>query len=208
MILYPQMKEPKINEANYTTLLKDISPENLTAIQNKFNEFIGNSDLYDMFMVMYRYYEINDTDESVFLQCVFDTFYEHKAYFKELYDNYTKEYDYATGNKRITSRNDSSESSKTEDISSTDENTRKHYDLPHKDIQDQLINGYIDDVVKNNGGSTSNAESSGSNTYDSVVTTEYKNEFLTLKRQYLNQIRNVNHEFCERFHDCFLSVYS
>lgn len=206
MILYPQMKEPKVDKANYTTLLKDVSADKLTQIKNTFASFNNNDDLYDMFMNMYRYYEINDTSEDVFVQCVLDTFNEHKSYFKELYDNYTKEYDYATGNKRITSRNDSSVSSKSEDITSTDDDTRKHYDLPNKQVNSP--DGYIDDVTKNNGSSTSNAESSGSNTYDSVVTTEYKNEFLTLKRQYLNQIRNINHEYCERFRDCFLSIYS
>ena len=206
MILYPQMKEPKVDKANYTILLKDVSVDKLNEIKTAFNSFNNTDDLYDMFINMYRYYEINDASEDVFVQCVIDTFNEHKSYFKELYDNYTKEYDYATGNKRITTRNDTSASSKTEAVTNTDNNTKTHYDLPNKTVQSP--DGYIDDVTKDNGSSTSNANASGSNNYDSIVTTEYKNEFLALKRQYLNQIRNINREYCERFHDCFLSIYS
>lgn len=206
MILFPQMKNPSIDKANYTTLLKDVSEDKLNQIKTAFLTFNNNNDLFDMFMVMFRYYEINDESEDVFVQCVLDTYNEHLKYFKELYDNYTKEYDYATGNKRIVSRSDSSESSKTEDITNTDNNTRSHYDLPNKTVQSP--DGYIDDVTKDNGGSTSNADTNSSHSYESSVTTEYKNEFLTLKRQYLNQIRNINREYCERFHDCFLSVYS
>lgn len=207
-MLIPSMKEPKINEANYTTLLKDINPSRLTSIQTVFNTFNGNSDLYDMFMVMYRYYEINDKDEDVFLQCVVDTFNEHKAYFKELYDNYTKEYDFANDNIRTTTRNDSSTTSKEESLSSSSSNDSKHYDLPHKNVEQELIDGYIDDVTKDNGSVSSSGSGSSDNTYDSTVTTKYDNEFLTLKRQYLAQIRNVNHEFCRKFNDCFLQIYS
>ena len=208
MILYPKMKEPKINEANYTTLLKDITSQNLNTIKLLMHSFNNTDDLYDMFMSIYRYYEINDTDESVFVQCVSDTFNEHLSYYKELYDNYTKQYDYATGNKRVTSRSDNSSTTKQEVVNTTTNNDSKHYDLPHKNVQDTLVDGYLDDVTKDSGSGNTTGSGNSSNTYGSIVTTQYDNEFLTLKRQYLSQIRNVNEEFCMKFKDCFLSVYS
>ena len=202
------MKEPKINEANYTVLFKDISTDNMNAIQLLFSTFNSNYDLYNMFISMYRYYEINDSDESVFKQCVIDVFNEYKSYYKELYDNYTKQYDYATGNKRVVSRSDTSSSTKQEIVNTSSSNDSKHYDLPHKTVDDTITDGYIDDITKDSGSGSSTGSGNSSNTYGSIVTTQYDNEFLSLKRQYLAQIRNVYREFCLKFNDCFLKIYS
>lgn len=208
MELFPMMKNPRINVANYTTLLKDTSATTLQSIKSIFHTFNSNDDLYDMFLELYRYYEINDEDETVFLQCIMDTFRSHLPYFVELYNNYTKQYDFAVDNVRTTTRIDTSSTAKQEIVNNTTANTSKHYDLPHKSVSDEMVDGYIDDVTKENGSVATTGSGNTSNNYDSSVTTKYDNEFLSLKRQYLAQIRNVNYEFCLKFNDCFLQVYS
>lgn len=206
MEIFPKIKEPSITKANYTTLLKDVSLAKLTQIKTLMNTFNNNDDLYDMFMNRFRYYEINDESEDVFVQCVTDTFNEYVDYYQELYDNYSKQYDFATQNKRVTIRDDSSSTSKSEESSATGNSSSTHYDLPNKTVSSP--DGYVDDVTKDADTRTGAVVGSSSNDYDSTVTTEFHNEFLTLKRQYLAQIRNVNHEFAEKFVDCFIKVYS
>ena len=209
-MIHLEMKEPQINKANYTTLLKDISVESKELIKALFRQFLGtsNDDLYDIFFAKFRYYEINDIDENVFIQCVTDTYTQYSKYYKEIYDNYTKAYDIKLDNKRVTSRSDTSSSQKQEIVNTTSANTNKHYDLPHKTVQDELVDGYVDDVTKDNGSNNTTGSGNSSNTYGSIVTTQYDNEFLSLKRQYMAQIRNVYDEFCYQFNDCFLKIYS
>lgn len=206
MELFPQMKNPQINKANYTTLLKDIDASKLLSIKNLFLTFNNNNDLYDMFINTYRYYEINDEDEEVFVQCVNDVFNTHLDYYKELYNNYTKQYDFATDNKRITTRNDNSSSYKNDNNTINTSNDESHYDLPNKVVSSP--DGYKDSVIKDTGSTNTSSESNSGNDYESEIITKYDNEFLSLKRQYLAQIRNVNYEFCTKFIDCFLKVYS
>lgn len=201
-----RFKEPQINKANYTTLLKDIDSEKLQAIQTLMNGFTTNSGLYDMFMSVYRFYEINDKDEDIFVQCVTDTYNEYHDYYKELFDNYTKAYDFATQNKRTTTRTDTSQSAKQEIVSNTNNGKTEHFDLPNKTVSSP--DGYLDEVTKDSGTNTTTGSTNGSNNYGSEVITQYDNEFLDLKRQYLNQIRNVYHEFCDKFKDCFIQIYS
>lgn len=205
-----RIKEPQLAVANFTTLLKDVSAETLLDISNMFSSFIDderyNNELYDVFMSMYRYYEINDIDEEIFKQCVHDTYNQHVEYYKELWLNYNKTYDIKTDNKRITIRSDSSSSSRSESGSSSGSSQDKHYDLPNKTVQSP--DGYIDDITKGSDEREHSVEGESSNEYDSTVTTQYNNEFLTLKREYLAQIRNVYEEFISKFKECFMLIYS
>lgn len=196
-----------LTEAKYTKLYINTLPSTKTGIQAIFLNFNHDSDLYNMFLSMYRYYEICDEDDTVFISCISDKFNEYKAYYKELYDNYTKEYDYAVGNKKVVSRSDTSHSESDDNVVSSNASTDKQYDLPNKVVDPDEENGYLTGKDTHDGSSSVNNTTDHDSTYGSTITTEYKDEFLTLKRQYLNQIRNLYHEFCEKFKECFIQIY-
>ena len=120
-----QIINPQLNKAKYTTLLKDIDTEVLDRIADVMGDFNTENELFDMFMSKYRYYEICDKDEEVFLQCVTDVYNEHVQYYTELMTNYTKEYDYATGNKKTMSRTDTTESNKNGTVDAENNSTHR-----------------------------------------------------------------------------------
>ena len=69
------MHEPKLTEPIYTKLLKDVSTNVLDAIETTLDDEFSvaeNVSMYDVFLSMYRYYEICDADETVFYQLVSD----------------------------------------------------------------------------------------------------------------------------------------
>lgn len=203
---------PTNNHANYTKLLKDVTPSVLSSISNLFNATFpsvnSSQSLYDIFIAMWRYYEICEEDESMFLQMVTDTYNENKDYFKELYDNYTKQYDYALGNKRVMERHDASHSEGTFDGDVTDDKTTSDYDLPNKVVSETSADGYMTGKTVDGSHQIVDNENSKDSTYDSVITHTYDNEFLDLKKKYLAQIRNVYREFAEKFDVCFYHLFS
>lgn len=157
-----------------------------------FDAFTGDDEdikaaMYDVFNGLYDIKEISGetiAEQKIFLESVFKT---HYRYYKEILTNYMKEWDYRTGGKKITefSRKGSNDSSS---IS---------VDLPNKKIDEDNIYKYPNAGDK--GESTS--ESSGNTTVTDT------SAFISLKREYLEQIRNVFEEFAYRFDDCFLSIY-
>lgn len=197
----------KLATAKYTTLLKDVTENTLSSITLLFNTFGVQETLLNMFLSKYRYNEICDKDESIFIQCVTDVFNEYKDYYTEMLTNYTKQYDYATGNKKVITRTDSSHSEGVSDTTNTNNSANRNYDMPNKVVNPDDESGYLTSKDTHDGNSNVNTENENSSTYDSSVTTEYKNEFLDLKRKYLSQIRNLYSEFADRFMDCFLHVY-
>lgn len=254
------MKEPSLTVANYTTILKDVDSETLTAIQSLLStdSFCTQLDvsLYNVFMSIWRYYEISDSDEDVFIQMLTDVYNEHKNYYKEVVTNYIKAYDYSTNNKRVMSRIDSStrtnsntrtedlSNTRTEDLSNTHvedlsnsvtgstANDKTEYDLPNKVVTPLTNDGYAtgktkdsgsnsststgdntvtdtgDNTVTNTGDNTITDEGETSVSYTSTITHTYNNEFLDLKKKYMEQIRNVYREFSEKFSDCFIHLFS
>lgn len=198
---------PKLTEAKYTKLLKDIDDEFIDQIQDSFNEFDEDDKLLDMFLRKYRYYEICDKEESVFVQCVRDVFYEYLDYYTELLTNYNKEYDYALGNKKTMTRTDTTESNKNGTVAAENDNVHREYDLPNKVVDASSEDGYLTAKDTNKGSSSASTEENNSSEYGSSIETVYHDEFLDLKRKYLNQIRNVYEEFADKFKDCFLHIY-
>lgn len=205
-----------INEAKYTYLLNQLvngegpdGPSHIiwNRIMAQFSSFDSTNTLADMFLSMYRYYEICDKDASVFYQCVVDTYNEHMQYYKDLKSNYDKEYDYSTGNRKIVSRSDESRNTNKNDTISKSNGTSRDFDLPNKVVNPNSEDGYLTGKKTSERKDEANNESESETSYDSSITTIYMDEFLTLKNKYLNQIRNLYHEFCEKFYDCFLHIY-
>ena len=205
------MHEPKLTEAIYTKLLKDVSTSVLDDIESTLDDEFSvteNVSMYDVFLSMYRYYEICDADETVFYQSVSDVYKQHINYYKELYDNYTKEYDYAIGNKRHMERHDVSHSERAGYTASTGSGTTREYDLPNKVVDSEDENGYLTGKNDNDTMEIGNDGSSKDSTYDSEIVNTYDNEFLDLKKKYLQQIRNLFEEFAGKFSDCFIHLFS
>ena len=234
--MYNPVINPSLLEANYTTLFRDIILNNtsvMTLLTNRFNRDYeqiininadGYHSLLDEIEEKYKYYEINTENPLDWLSCMFDVFEEHVHYFIQLAQNYYKEYDYAVGNRKRVSRTDVSSRSRDASLAegSNVENeilssdTNKSYDLPHKEVSDTEAKGYMTDRKDNDSNSKSNENRSREsesnekedNNFTSSVETIYDNEFLDLKRKYLQQIRNINDEFASKFEDCFLHIFS
>ena len=122
--------------------------------------------------------------EILFLTNVYN---QHFSYYREMLDNYKKEYDYATGNVKTTTFSRSGESD-TQGIS---------VDLPNKKVDPDDIYSYPDSGDKSHGSSSS----------EGTTTVVDSGAILQLKREYMEQIRNVYQEFSNMFSDCFLHIF-
>lgn len=205
-------------EAKYTTLYKDwlikehhksfpqgLIVTNGAELFDRISQVWGDQDmasaLTEMLYSVYEYYEVGDDNEM--FQFMYDTFCEYSTYYKEVIDNYTKEYNYALNNKRVVTKQDALNISGNNSISGSGSNT--DYELPNKVIPE---NQY-----RNTPTSINDTENSSSKTYQNATsrtstnTTEFNNEFIDLKNKYMNQIRNVYREFAMKFKDCFYQIY-
>ena len=105
-------------------------------------------------------------------------------------------------------RHDASHSEGTFDGDVTDDTTKSDYDLPNKVVDNTSADGYMTGKSIDNVHQITDNENSKDSTYDSEITHVYDNEFLDLKKKYLEQIRNLYREFSAKFSDCFLHIYS
>ena len=136
-------------------------------------------------------------------QFMLDTFCEYSTYYKEIIDNYTKEYNYALNNKRVVTKQDALNISGNNTISGTGSNT--DYELPNKVIPENQYRNTPTSITDNENSSSKTYQNATSRT--STNTTEFNNEFIDLKNKYMNQIRNVYREFAMKFKDCFYQIY-
>lgn len=206
------MKEPKLTEANYTKLYRDLNIFIKTQIRTLLDRNFLATDFTErmshVFEAKYNFYELCTDNDQIFVECVTNVYTEYINYYKELYDNYKKQYDYALGNKRTMARHDVSHSERDITTSTSDSGTRKDYDLPNKVVDPTSEDGYLTGKSVNSGEGTSRDAGSKDSTYDSTIINTYDNEFLDLKKKYLAQIRNLYEEFAEKFSDCFLHLFS
>ena len=222
--MYNPVINPSITEAKFTKLFKDMLIDHpaikisilegdwVAEYDNIINpngvlNSIGYKTLGEELTERFRYYEVCDEDATVFSQLIQDVFEEYKHYYIQLGINYYKEYDYATGNRRRTIRRDKSTGNRDSSSANMNNSSDKTYDLPHKEVSDTTAKGYMTDRTdrEDNTETASNVQTEGS--FDSDIEMIYDNEFLDLKKQYLNQIRNINDEFVNKFDECFLHIF-
>ena len=205
--MIPLMRPTKLTEAKYTKLYKDCGTAQ-GAIHDYFSGFVqSNDDLYKHFYAKYRYYEIADEDETVFIQLVKDCYDEHKDYFKKLLDSYNKDINIDDITKKLSSRSDTSSGSKANMGSTTTNNVHREYDLPNKAIDPDNENGYLTAKDTNDGSASVSDSETHSNTYGSSNISTDNKDFIRLKKEYLAHVRDIYEEFTDRFYDCFLHVY-
>ena len=159
------------------------------------------SALTDMLYNVYEYYEVGDDDEM--FQFMYDTFCEYSTYYKEIIDNYSKEYQYELNNKRVVTKSDALNISGNNTTSGTGSNT--DYELPNKVIPENQYRNTPTSITDNENSSSKTYQNATSRA--STYTTEFNNEFIDLKNKYMNQIRNVYREFAMKFKDCFYQIY-
>lgn len=205
-------------EAKYTTLYKDwllkmhhktfpggLVVTNGAELYERINGIWQDQDmataLTDMLYNVYEYYEVGDDDEM--FQFMLDTFCEYSTYYKEIIDNYSKEYQYELNNKRVVTKSDALNISGNNTTSGTGSNT--DYELPNKVIPENQYRNTPTSITDNENSSSKTYQNATSRT--STNTTEFNNEFIDLKNKYMNQIRNVYREFAMKFKDCFYQIY-
>lgn len=225
------MKKPMINKAYYTILLNDALigwqgvDTTLEEISTDFDNYTtasgyyepGEVSLHDMIIAKFGYYEINDYDKDarldekkfeVFLNCIKYVYKSKKSKYIEMFDTLYRNYDYETGLQRKTVRTDSSSYSDTNDDKSGGESQNTEFSLPNKKVTPTDNDGYATGKEKGDSTGWSYRENTGSKSYGSTITTDRKDMYLTLRKQYLAQIHNVMEEFADEFKECFIMIYS
>ena len=200
--------------AKYTMLYKDwleLNYDDNNTYEDKillaFNlPGISNSSLYTMLYNKYAYSEISTDTANEMLTFMVNVFNEKYQYYYELFNAYNKEYDYSLNNKKVTTREDHSEYSNSKSAEGNNDSKHTDYALPNKVVPSTYEN-IPSGIAKDEEDLTSNESSEGERDYTTSVTVNYNNEFLELKKQYINQIRNLYSEFAEEFKDCFYHIY-
>ena len=205
--MIPVIEKSFLTTAKYTKLLNHLTPEGKQEISTVLANFGESHSLEDHFYARYRYYEICDINEEVFIQCVKDTFEEYIDYFEQLYTAYAKNISLDNITKKITERDDESHTSEENEGSGSSQTVSREYDLPNKVISQESEDGYLTGKDKGDVSSSSETSISRDNTYGSDITSTDNREFIRLKNQYLAHIRDLYEEFVEKFSDCFLHIY-
>lgn len=197
-----------MEENKYTQKLNDLLTTNPSFIYDIVGDFASThgTDLANTIIAMYRYYEIGDNDINIFASFIKDVYDVNKSYYEELIINYSKEYDYALNNKRVVSRQDTVDTDTNTTENSSYNGKHTEIELPNKVVSADY-EGYPNALSKDNETSNKNKVLDGTIQRTSTTTTEYNNEFLELKKQYLQQIRNVYEEFAKKFKECFYIIY-
>lgn len=179
-------------------------------LSSMLNDKLGNdfgAQCYEVIKSMYNFYEIGSDDNDEMAMFLEDTVYLKYRYYKELYDNYTKEYNYATGNKKTVSRMDNYTRSGQYAKTLTNSGDHTEYELPNKVIPANQYKNTPSNIGSDDFTNTDIGNNTGTTTGSSSIVTTYDNEFLDLKRKYLAQIRNLAEEFANTFKECFYIIY-
>lgn len=168
-------------DPRYTETFLQFQENNPTALENiiVMSTTDRSNALISMLKAKYNVYEISAPNEALFIQYLKDTFNEYKDYYEELLDTYDKKYDIDDLNKRIV------ESEITPDL------VEEHIDLPRSSATNNIP--------------TTIDKSKGSSSTESTTTD--MSTLISLKNQYMRQVRNIYNEFAIRFMDCFLHIY-
>lgn len=192
---------PNYPYARYTKTFLQFIDENPTFLTdtinaNTFGKQVYADDLIDCLKANFNFYEIGGETEDTFKTYFEDSFNKWRKYYIEMLDAYTKVWDYTNGTKRKVTNTSEGRS----DTSGNDGST--FYDLPHKELATNEFKKYPDNITENT--NTSN------NHYDNRNVSEYDDSrlYLDQKAQYMNMIRNISNEFCERFKECFIMIYN
>lgn len=177
----------------FTETFKDFNERNpdylFTCINALFNDETKTNSLIKSLKSLFNIYEIAGETEDEFKVFFEDCLNLHYPYYSELIKNYELKFDYTTATTRTF------EDSGTQNINVDADND--DYDLPNRKVDD--INGYKTAHNDNTETTTSSTNNTRTETYNDM--------YITMKNQYLRQLRDCYREFAEQFRDCFLHLY-
>lgn len=154
----------------------------------------------------FNLYEIGGETEKVFEIMFTDTFKQWKDYYEERITAYEKQYDYTEGNKRRTIKSSTINTEGSQDGNGSSNSKNTEIELPNKQVT-QSYEGYPNAITKDENSDEQHREYENETTLDDEVTTIFDDEFLDLKRKYMEQLRNIYLEFAKKFKECFILIY-
>ena len=194
--------------AKYTETFYDFLKDNPTflddTIQLSTSERIQK--LKEALTSEFNLYEIGGETEDIFKIMFEDTFKQWKDYYEERITAYEKQYDYTQGNKRRTIKSSTINTEGSQDGNGSSDSKHTDIELPNKQVT-QEYDGYPNAISKDNNSDSSHREYENETTLDDEVTTIFDDEFLDLKRKYMEQLRNIYLEFAKKFKECFILIY-
>lgn len=155
---------------------------------------------------VYNLYEIGGETEQTFMIMFMDTFNTWKDYYEERITAYEKQYDYTVGNRRRTIKTSGINTTGTQNTNSSSNNKHTDIELPNKQVTFDY-EGYPNAISKDDSTDENSRAYDSNTTLNDEVTTYFDDEFLDLKKKYLDQIRNIYLEFANKFKECFILIY-
>lgn len=150
---------------------------------------------------LYRYWEICDEDNDVFLTLLKDKILSYKDYYLEMLTTYQTQINFLDGRKTTISSYGSSNASNTG--SSTSSTTNQDYLLPNKTINSGKGNLSQQNENSNMSGSTN----TGNSSYADTKTVTGDVDVVEAKQKMLKLIRNLYYEWAKKCEDCFMGIF-
>ena len=182
---------------DYPSFLKDII---------KMSSEVREEKLKNALISEFNLYEIGGETEEMFGIMFEDTFNQWKDYYEERITAYEKQYDYTLGNRRRTLKKSSITTEGSQQGSSVSDSKHTDIELPNKEVSSSY-EGYPNAISKDNNSDKNQRTYDNETNLDDEVTTIFDDEFLDLKRKYLEQLRNIYLEFARKFKECFILIY-
>lgn len=194
--------------AKYTQTFHDFLLETPNFLRNliRLSSTDRSSKLINAIISEYNLYEIGGETDEMFKVMFTDVYNLWKDYYEERITAYEKEYDYTIGNKRRTLKTSNVTVEGSQDNNGSSSNKHVNIELPNKQVTSSY-EGYPNDINTDQGSDTAHKEYDAETNLSDEVTTIFDDEFLDLKKKYLDQLRNIYLEFAKKFKECFILIY-
>lgn len=194
--------------AKYTQTFHDFLKDNPTFLDDviTFEDNERKEKLKVALTSEFNLYEIGGETPEIFKIMFEDTFKQYKDYYNERITAYEKQYDYTTGNKRRTLKSSNIGTEGSNDSYNKSSNKHTNIELPNRQVSSDY-EGYPNDINTDDGRNEDHRAYANETKLNDEVTTIFDDEFLDLKRKYMEQLRNIYLEFAKKFKECFILIY-
>ena len=194
--------------AKYTETFHDFLKDYPSFLNDiiKMSSEVREEKLKNALISEFNLYEIGGETGEMFGIMFKDTFNQWKDYYEERITAYEKQYDYTVGNRRRTLKKSSITTEGSQQGSSVSDSKHTDIELPNKEVSSSY-EGYPNAISKDNNSDKNQRTYDNETNLDDEVTTIFDDEFLDLKRKYLEQLRNIYLEFARKFKECFILIY-
>lgn len=194
--------------AKYTQTFHDFLLDNPSFLEDtiKLSSEERNDKLINALKSVFNLYEIGGETDDIFKVMFTDVFNLWKDYYEERITAYEKQYDYTVGNRRRTVKSSGINTTGTQDSNGSSNNKHTEIELPNKQVSPSY-EGYPNAIDKDDATDEAHKSYDSNTILNDEVTTFFDDEFLDLKRKYLEQLRNIYLEFANKFKECFILIY-